>query len=206
MREPRTHPGHLWKDRYETIRRMHAAGVKLVVSSDQGSTGTQIDELPLLMEFLTNQVAYTGCRGVTWRDWACRGGAGAGRPRGDTGAGETGRCGYRGWRPVSDMTAIRRVHTVIKDGETLVRDGAMLWPTRASRHSQGGNMADLSKDEVKSLGRAVGLDIDEPLLTEVTYNLNALRELLDSVNPPGLDQHEPLPIVPPHERLAHEQG
>jgi hypothetical protein len=65
-------------------------------------------------------------------------------------------------------------------------------------------MADLSKDEVKSLGRAVGIDIDEPLLTEVTYNLNALRELLDSVNPPGLDQLEPLPIVPPHERLAHE--
>jgi hypothetical protein len=52
----------------------------------------------------------------------------------------------------------------------------------------------------------VGLNIDEPLLTEVTYNLNALRELLDSVNPPGLDQLEPLPIVPPHERLAHEQG
>ena len=67
-------------------------------------------------------------------------------------------------------------------------------------------MADLSKDEVKSLGRAVGLNIDEPLLTEVTYNLNALRELLDSVNPPGLDQLESLPIVPPHERLAHEQG
>ena len=65
-------------------------------------------------------------------------------------------------------------------------------------------MTDLSKDEVKSLGHAVGLDIDEPLLTEVTYNLNALRELLDSVNPPGLDQLEPLPIIPPHERLAHE--
>ena len=67
-------------------------------------------------------------------------------------------------------------------------------------------MADLSKDEVKSLGRAVGLDIDEPLLTEVTYNLNALRELLDSVNPSRLDQLEPLPIVPPHERLVHEPG
>jgi hypothetical protein len=67
-------------------------------------------------------------------------------------------------------------------------------------------MADLSKNEVKSLGRVVGLDIDEPLLTEVTYNLNALRELLDSVNPPGLDQLEPLPIIPPHERLGHEQS
>jgi len=67
-------------------------------------------------------------------------------------------------------------------------------------------MADLSKDEVQSLGHAVGLDIAEPLLTEVTYNLNALRELLESVNPPGLERLEPLPIVPPHERLAHEQG
>jgi len=65
-------------------------------------------------------------------------------------------------------------------------------------------MADLSKEEVKSLGRAVELDMAEPLLTEVTYNLNALRELLDSVNPPGLDQLEPLPIIPPHERLTHE--
>ena len=67
-------------------------------------------------------------------------------------------------------------------------------------------MADLSKDEVQSLGRAVGLDIDDPLLTEVAYNLNALRELLESVNPPGLDQAEPLPIVPPHERTSHAQG
>jgi hypothetical protein len=65
-------------------------------------------------------------------------------------------------------------------------------------------MADLSQDEVKSLGRAVGLDIAEPLLTEVTYNLNALRDLLESVNPPGLDQVEPLPIIPPHERTWHE--
>ena len=67
-------------------------------------------------------------------------------------------------------------------------------------------MADLSQDEVKSLGRAVGLDIDDPLLTEVTYNLNALRDLLESVNPAGLDQAEPLPIVPPHERTSHEPG
>ena len=87
MREPRTHPGHLWKDRYETIRRMHDAGVKLVVSSDQGSTGTQIDELPLLMEFLTNQVQIPAAA-VTWRDRACRGGTGAAADRGDAGPGK----------------------------------------------------------------------------------------------------------------------
>ena len=67
-------------------------------------------------------------------------------------------------------------------------------------------MADLSKDDVKSLGRAVGLEIDEPLLTEVTYNLNALGDLLEEVNPEGLDRVEPLPIIPPHERSWHEQG
>jgi hypothetical protein len=59
-------------------------------------------------------------------------------------------------------------------------------------------MAELAKEDVKALGRAAGLDIPEPLLTEVTYNLNAMQELLDSFNPPGLAQAEPLPIVPPH--------
>jgi hypothetical protein len=65
-------------------------------------------------------------------------------------------------------------------------------------------MADLSNIEVKSLARAVGLEIDEPLLTEVAYNLNALKELIDEVNPPALDQVEPLPIILPQERSPHE--
>src|SRR5918992_1240673 len=56
MQEARTHPQALWEQRYETIRRMQEAGVKLVVSSDQGSTSTRIDELSLLMEFLTTDV------------------------------------------------------------------------------------------------------------------------------------------------------
>ena len=67
-------------------------------------------------------------------------------------------------------------------------------------------MADLSPVEIKSLGRAVGLEIDEPLLTEVTYNLNALRDLIDAVNVPELDQVEPLPTILPEERSPHEQG
>jgi hypothetical protein len=65
-------------------------------------------------------------------------------------------------------------------------------------------MTDLSKDEIKSLGHAVGLELTEPLLTEVGYNLNALRELIDEVDAPGLDQIEPLPIIPTHERSRHE--
>jgi imidazolonepropionase-like amidohydrolase len=110
---------------------MHAAGVKLVVSSDQGSTGTQIDELPLLMEFLAEQVhipAEAVLRGVTGLAAEALGLADR------VGTLEPGKLAdiviiIVDGDPLGDMTAMRRVHTVIKDGETLVRDGAMLWPT-----------------------------------------------------------------------------
>ena len=58
-------------------------------------------------------------------------------------------------------------------------------------------MSDLTKEEVTALGRAVGLEIPEPELTEVTYSLNALLEALNEINPPGLDAVEPLPIILP---------
>ena len=60
-------------------------------------------------------------------------------------------------------------------------------------------MSDLTKDEIRALGHAVGLEINDPELTEVMYSLNALLESLDAINPPGLDSVEPLPIIlPPH--------
>jgi hypothetical protein len=65
-------------------------------------------------------------------------------------------------------------------------------------------MADLSIDEITSLARAVGLQLPEALLAEVGHNLNALRELIDEVQASGLEQIEPLPIIPPHERSPHE--
>ncbi len=58
-------------------------------------------------------------------------------------------------------------------------------------------MADLSKEDIRSMGKAVGLDINEPELTEVMYSLNALLESLDAINPPGLNDVEPLPIILP---------
>lgn len=129
MREARTHPGHLWADRYETIRRMHDAGVKLVVSSDQGSTGTQIDELSLLMEFLTEHVhipASAVLRGVTGLAAEALG------IEDRVGTLEPGKLAdivVIDGDPLADMQAMRHIHTVIRGGETLVRDGALLWPT-----------------------------------------------------------------------------
>ena len=48
-----------------------------------------------------------------------------------------------------------------------------------------------------ALGHAVGLEIQDPELTEVAYSLNALLGALDEINPPGLDEVEPLPIILP---------
>jgi hypothetical protein len=58
-------------------------------------------------------------------------------------------------------------------------------------------MKELTKDEVRGLGHAVGLEIQDPELTEVTYSLNALLEDLEHINPPGLETVEPLPILLP---------
>ena len=58
-------------------------------------------------------------------------------------------------------------------------------------------MADLTKDEIRAMGHAVGLEIEDPEVTEVTYSLNALLESLDAINPPGLNDVEPLPIILP---------
>ncbi len=58
-------------------------------------------------------------------------------------------------------------------------------------------MQELTKDEVRGLGHAVGLEIQDPELTEVTYSLNALLDDLDNINPPGLEKIEPLPIILP---------
>tara|TARA_B100001146_G_scaffold13673_1_gene10996 strand:+ start:3651 stop:3962 length:312 start_codon:yes stop_codon:yes gene_type:complete len=58
-------------------------------------------------------------------------------------------------------------------------------------------MADLTKDEIRAMGKAVGLEINDPELTEVMYSLNALLESLDAINPPGLNDVEPLPIILP---------
>jgi imidazolonepropionase-like amidohydrolase len=131
MREARTHPGHLWDARYETIRRMHAAGVKLVVSSDTGSTATRIDELALLMEFLVKGVQIPAAdvlRGVTGLAAEA---VGMADRRGTLESGKLADVVVVDGDPLADITAMQRIHTVIKDGEVLVREGAMPLSSKA---------------------------------------------------------------------------
>ena len=65
-------------------------------------------------------------------------------------------------------------------------------------------MADLTKDEIKRLGRSVGIEIRDSQLEEVGYYLNGLRDLMDDLEPDGVDSVEPLAVIPPHKRSWHE--
>jgi Asp-tRNA(Asn)/Glu-tRNA(Gln) amidotransferase C subunit len=56
---------------------------------------------------------------------------------------------------------------------------------------------DLTNPEIQALGRAVGLDIQEPELTEVAYSLNAILEMMDEIDVPGVNAVEPLPLILP---------
>jgi len=56
---------------------------------------------------------------------------------------------------------------------------------------------DLTNPEIQALGRAVGLDIQEPELTEVAYSLNAILEMMDEIEVPGVNAVEPLPMILP---------
>ena len=58
-------------------------------------------------------------------------------------------------------------------------------------------MDDLTNLEVRALGRAVGLDIQEPEVTEVAHSLNAILEMMDEIDLPGVNAVEPLPLIPP---------
>jgi Asp-tRNA(Asn)/Glu-tRNA(Gln) amidotransferase C subunit len=60
-------------------------------------------------------------------------------------------------------------------------------------------MIGLSNQEVQALGRAVGLDIQEPELSQVAYSLNAILKLMEGIDVPGVNAVEPLPIILPQE-------
>ena len=64
-------------------------------------------------------------------------------------------------------------------------------------------MAELSNEDIKSLGRAVDLDIQEPELTQVAYSLNAILQAMDKIDIPGLNRVEPLPIILPEHNVAN---
>ena len=128
MRDTRAHPGHLWELRYDTIRKMHAAGVKLVVSSDQSSTGTKIEELALLMEFLVNEVGVPapdmlyGVTGLAAEAIGMEDRIGVLQP------GKLADIVIVDGDPFTNIENMQRIHSVVKQGEVVVRGGSLSWP------------------------------------------------------------------------------
>ena len=56
-------------------------------------------------------------------------------------------------------------------------------------------MPELTNQEIQALGRAVGLDIQEPELTQVGYSLNAILEAMTAIEVSGVNAVEPLPLL-----------
>lgn len=54
--------------------------------------------------------------------------------------------------------------------------------------------SDLSQDDVKRLARGLGLDLDEPDLSEVTYRFTALLHELNKLRDTDVSGIDPLPI------------
>ena len=58
-------------------------------------------------------------------------------------------------------------------------------------------MSDLSNEDIRVLGRAVGIEIGEPEVSHVAHSLNALIEGIEEIDVPGMNSVEPLPIIIP---------
>ena len=56
-------------------------------------------------------------------------------------------------------------------------------------------MAPLSNEQVRALGYAVNLNIEDPDLTEVTHSINAILDSMDAINLPEANLVEPIPIL-----------
>ena len=60
-------------------------------------------------------------------------------------------------------------------------------------------MTGIGKEEIRALGKAAGMEINEPELTAVECNLNAILDAMGDIDTPSLRGQEPLPIVMPRE-------
>ena len=61
-------------------------------------------------------------------------------------------------------------------------------------------MPQLSNQQIQALGLAVGLDIQEPELTQVANGLNAILESMAEIDLPQVNAVEPLPLLMTEEK------
>ena len=56
-------------------------------------------------------------------------------------------------------------------------------------------MPELNDDDIRILGKAVNLNIEDSDITDVKHSLNAMSEAIESINPEGINGIEPLPVI-----------
>ena len=105
--------------RYESIRRMFESGARVVSSSDAGLTAARIDELGLLLEFLVNQLDVPAQTVIASATILGAEAIGLGE---ETESLEADIILVDG-DPTTDITALQRVDTVMKDGVAVAGGG-----------------------------------------------------------------------------------
>ena len=65
----------------------------------------------------------------------------------------------------------------------------------------GGNMPDLTPDQVKTLAQALALDVADDDLVEVTHRLNVMTSSVERFTHPDLDAVDPVPFHPLEESV-----
>ena len=58
-------------------------------------------------------------------------------------------------------------------------------------------MSELSNEDIRVLGHAVGLNIGDAEVSHVAHSLNAIIGGIDEIDVPGMNAVEPLPIILP---------
>jgi imidazolonepropionase-like amidohydrolase len=105
--------------RFQTIREMSDSGARVVASSDAGSTSTRIDEFALLLEFLVNRLEIPADRVIASATSLAADAIGLGKETGSLEPGKKANIILVDGNPLSDITALQRVDTVIKDGRVV---------------------------------------------------------------------------------------
>lgn len=117
---------YLLRERLEIHRRLRSAGVRLVLHSDAGGPPTRFEDMALGIEVLVRGMDHS----VEEAIHACTGLAATAIGLG----GEIGRIapGYRAdlvlldGDPTAELSALRRVHQVFRDGALVVEDGLLV--------------------------------------------------------------------------------
>ena len=56
-------------------------------------------------------------------------------------------------------------------------------------------MPELNDDDIRTLAKAVNLNIQDSDITDVKYSLSAMLEAIENINPEGINGIEPIPII-----------